>query len=91
VILLLVSADFVASEYCYDIEMRRALERHTRGQATVIPVIVRPVTWSGAPFAKLQALPKDGKAVTTWENRDAAFLEIAEGIRRVIGELHSET
>src|SRR5438876_11871174 len=57
IILLLVSPDFIDSEYCYSIEMKRALERHERGEARVIPVILRPVYWQGAPFSKLQTLP----------------------------------
>src|SRR5262245_53472095 len=55
VILLLVSADFLASDYCYDRKMKRALEKHEAGEARVIPVIIRPVDWSQAPFSKLQA------------------------------------
>ena len=66
VILLLISSDFLASDYCYDIEMRRAIERHEAGEARVIPIILRPVIWKGAPFEKLQALPKDAKPVTSW-------------------------
>jgi hypothetical protein len=87
VILLLVSNDFIASDYCYDIEMRRALERHEAKEARVIPVILRPVDWQSAPFAKLQALPKDGKPVTKWSNRDEAFVNIAQGIREAVREL----
>src|SRR5690348_17623516 len=60
IILLLVSADFLASEYCFDVEMKRALERHDRGQARVVPVILRPCDWQHSPFAKLQALPRNG-------------------------------
>ncbi len=82
IILLLISADFLDSDYCYDKEMRRALERHNAGEATVIPIILRSVDWKGAPFSKLQALPKDGKAVTSWSNQDEAFTNIAEGIRK---------
>lgn len=82
IILLLVSADFLSSNYCYDIEMKRALERHERGETRVIPLILRPVDWQGAPFGKLQALPKDGIAVTSWPNRDEAFLDIVQGIRK---------
>ena len=67
VILLLVSADFLASDYCYDVEMTRALERHDQGEARVIPVILRrSMDWQGAPFGKLQSLPTDGKPVTSW-------------------------
>src|SRR6266700_2090432 len=84
IILLLISPDFLASDYCYEIEMQRALERHQRGEARVIPIILRPVDWRTSPFARLQCLPRDGKAVTTWQNPDEAFLTIAEGLRRVI-------
>jgi hypothetical protein len=87
VILLLVSADFLASDYCYDLEMKRALERHDARDACVIPVILRPVDWQGAPFAKLQALPKDGKPVTSWPNADEAFTDVARGIRRALEDL----
>ena len=87
VILLLISADFLASDYCYDVEMKRALERHDQGEARVIPVILRPVDWQGAPFGKLQSLPTDGKPVTSWTNRDEAFTDVARGIRNAIGQL----
>jgi len=65
IILLLVSADFLASDYCINVEMTTALRRHTQGAAVVIPIILRPVDWSGAPFGHLQALPRDGKPVTS--------------------------
>jgi TIR domain/PEGA domain len=84
VILLLISADFLASKYCYDIEAKRALERHSSGTARVIPIILRPVLWKLAPFAALQALPKDTRAVTEWPNRDLAFVNICEGILAVV-------
>lgn len=80
IILLLVSADFLASDYCWDIEMKNALERHGTGTAKVIPVILRPCSWQDAPFGKLQALPKDGKPVVDWPSWDHAFLEVASGI-----------
>ena len=73
VILLLISPDFLASDYCYDVEMKRAMQRHDAREARVIPVILRPVDWKGAPFGKLQALPTDAKSVTTWTNQDEAF------------------
>jgi len=88
VILLLVSADFLASDYCYDVEMTRALARHDQGEARVIPVILRKVDgWQGAPFGKLQALPTDGKPVTSWNDRDEAFADVARGIRQAVGQL----
>jgi len=87
IILLLVSADFLASDYCFDVEMQRALARHEAGEARVIPVILRAVDWQGAPFAKLQALPTDGKPVMSWANRDEAFLNVAQGIRGAVEEI----
>ena len=84
IILLLISPSFLASDYCYDIETKRALDRHDKGEAKVIPVLLRPVDWEGAPFARLQGLPIDLRPVTTWPNRDEAFRNIAQGIRRVV-------
>ncbi|MET0646070.1 MAG: toll/interleukin-1 receptor domain-containing protein [Pyrinomonadaceae bacterium] len=82
--LLLISPDFLASDYAYDIEMKRALERHEKDEAVVIPVILRPVDWQGTPFSKLQALPRSAKPVTTWRDRDEALEDVARGIRKVV-------
>lgn len=89
IVLLLISPDFIASDYCYDVEMMRALERHEAREAIVIPVILRSTNWSGAPFGKLQALPKNARPVTSWTDRDAAFLNIAEGVQKVAEMLAS--
>ncbi len=86
VILLLMSPDFINSEYCYSIEMDRAMKLYEQGKAYVIPVILRPTDWEYTPFSKLQVLPKEGKPLTTWNNRDEAFLNVAKGIRKVIEE-----
>jgi len=83
IILLLISSDFMASDYCYDKEMTRALERHEAREAVVIPVILRSTKWTSAPFGKLQALPRNGTPVTKWPDRDEAFLNITEGINKV--------
>src|SRR5450759_1667907 len=72
VILLLISADFLASDYCYGVEMQRALERHQANEARVIPILLRPVDRNDAPFAHLQALPTDARPITTWSNQDEA-------------------
>jgi hypothetical protein len=90
-ILLLVSSDFLASDYCYDMEMGRALERHKAGEAKVIPIILRPCKWQNAPFSFLQVLPKDAKPVSQWKNRDMAFLNIVEGIEKATMELLENT
>jgi hypothetical protein len=84
IILLLISADFLASDYCYDIEMQRAMQRHNAGEASVIPIILRACDWDKAPFSKLQALPTDAKPVNSWADRDEAFTIIARRIRELI-------
>jgi len=86
IILLLISPDFIASDYCWDVEVKRAMARHAAGEARVIPIILRPCDWQSAPFGKLQGLPKDAKPVTSWEDRDKALLDVVLGIRRVAEE-----
>lgn len=80
-VLLLISADFIASEYCYTKELGKALERHTAKKATVIPVILRHCLWNELPFGKLQALPTGAKPVTSWDNQDEALMKVAQGVR----------
>ena len=89
IILLLVSSDFLASDYCYDREMLRAMERHESGEAIVIPVILRACDWHGAPFGKLNASPTDGLPITQWPDRDQAFLEVTRAIRDAVGRLEN--
>ena len=86
-ILLLISPDFIASDYCYGSEMERALERHDGGMARVVPIILRPTDWQTAAFAHLQPLPKDGQPVTSWSNQDEALVSIVQGLRKVIETL----
>lgn len=83
-ILCLVSADFINSDYCFDVEMKQALKMHKDRTAQVVPIIVRPSDWHAAPFGKLQALPRDGKAITSWLNQDEAWLDVARGIRNIV-------
>ena len=87
VILLLVSADFLASDYCYSVEMKRALERQEAGEARVIPILVRSVDWESAPFAHLQVLPTDAKPLASWQDEDRALADVAAGIRRAIEDV----
>lgn len=86
IILLLISSDFINSEYCWGNELKRAMERHEEQSAIVIPVILRDCLWQDAPFGKLQGLPKDGKAVNgrDWKNTDEAFTDVARGISKLV-------
>ncbi len=86
IILLLISADFMASDYFYGRELRRAMERHETQEARVIPVILRSTDWRASLVGNLSSLPTNSRPVTQWENRDEAFLSIIQGIRKVIAE-----
>ena len=84
IILLLVSSDFIASDYCFGIELTRAMERSLQNEARLVPIILRPCDWHGMPFARLQALPTNGKPITSWPNIDEAFTDVARQLRRTI-------
>lgn len=87
IIFLLISNDFMASDYCYGIEMQRALERHAEGSCLVIPILLRPTHWEGEPFGKLQLLPTDARPITRWPDRDDAFQDVVREVSRAIKEI----
>lgn len=89
IILLLISADFIASDYCFAKEMKRAMERHEDGTAVVVPIILRTCEWGSVPFGQIQGLPKDGRAITSWGNRDEAFADVARGLRKTIAHMQN--
>lgn len=86
IVLLFVSPHFIESRYCYEVEGQAALRRHEKGQARVLPIILRPCLWERTPFGALQALPRDGKPVSTWPDRDEACLDVARGVLGVVDE-----
>jgi hypothetical protein len=88
-IVFLVSPDLLDSEYIYGKEMERALALHGKGQARVIPVIVRPADWEHGPLGNFQALPRFGQAVSSWLNEDEAWLDVTRGIRKLIKQADS--
>ncbi|MGV0106899.1 TIR domain-containing protein [Nostoc sp. DSM 114167] len=90
IILLLVSSDFIYSKYCWDVEVTKAIQRHEAGEACVIPIILRNVSWQDAPFAKLQALPKNTQPIKSWSNQDDAFANVAQGIKFAAEQLIKE-
>jgi TIR domain len=94
IILLLISPRFLASDYCYSLEMQREIERHDAGTVRVIPILLKPVDWQDTPFSKLQALPiadqARAKPITKWDNQDEAFVEVAKGIRQAVESLQAK-
>jgi hypothetical protein len=83
-ILMLISADFIASDYCYAKEMTRALERHEARAACAMSIICCPCDFHGLPFARFVLLPTDAKSVSPWADRDAAWVDVVKGIRRAL-------
>lgn len=83
--LLLVSPDFIASDYCVEREMKRALERHAAGNVRVIPIIVEDCDWKAmGKLRQLKAVPTDGKAISEWANPNTAYLNVVQELRRII-------
>lgn len=87
IILLLVSPYFLASDYCHDIELKRALEKHQEGSARIIPIILDPCDWLRTPLKDLLAVPQDGKPISKYPNKHDAFLEIVNQIRKIVHEM----
>jgi WD40 repeat protein/energy-coupling factor transporter ATP-binding protein EcfA2 len=92
IILLLISPDFITSNYCYDKEMKLAIDRYNKGEdIRIIPIILRPCDWKFSPVDKLQALPKNSLAVSLWDDIDSAFFDIEQGIKKIINSIQLET
>lgn len=90
-ILLLISPPFLNSDYCYNMQMQRAVERHERKEARVVPVILRPVDWEIPPIDKLLPLPVGARPISTWRPRDAGFKNVADGIKKVIEQWNTNS
>jgi TIR domain/HEAT repeats len=88
-ILLLVSEDFLASEYCFGVEVERALARLKRGEVRVVPVLLKPCLWQESRFSELQIIPRDAKPITSWTSREEAFVSVASEIRTLVSEAPS--
>ena len=87
IILLLISPYFIASDYCYEIEMKRALERHESKQSIVIPVILHPCDWHDMPFGKILATPKDGRPISKFPNLHDGFLEVTKAVKEAAARI----
>ncbi|WP_417498209.1 toll/interleukin-1 receptor domain-containing protein [Maricaulis sp.] len=82
--LAMISADFLASGYCFDVEMKAALKRQDDGLMRIVPIILQPCEWKASPLGHLLATPTDGVPVSDWTNRESAFLSITQAIRKIV-------
>ncbi|MDM3000244.1 MULTISPECIES: toll/interleukin-1 receptor domain-containing protein [unclassified Citrobacter] len=90
IILLLISSDFIASDYCYQVEMTNALERHKRGEAVVIPVILRECAWHQLPFGSIMAATVDGKPITKFASHDEGYVQVVNAVSRAIANMEAK-
>lgn len=90
IIVLLISAAFLASPYCYDQELSRALDRQKLGDVLLLPVLIRPVSWNGEPISRLQALPEHGRPVSLWSNPDEAWVSVVQKVREAAEALRPQ-
>ena len=90
IIIFLISASFINSDYCVEVEAKTAFEKHLKGEALLIPIVIRPTHWNDSEFANIQSLPKDSKPVTAWENADMAWLDVVQGIKVALSEFKPE-
>lgn len=91
IILLLISIDFIASQYIWDKELATAMKRHEEGTARVVPIILKSCLWQEMPFAKLQALPRNAKPVTSYAIDDDAYTEISVSLNQLVNSMIKKT
>ena len=84
IVLMLVSANFLTTNYIWNIEVQDTLLKQQKGDVTALPIILSPCAWTQTPLAKFQALPRKGRPITDFPNRDVALLEVVNGVNSVI-------
>ena len=82
--LAIVSADYLSSNYCFEKEFKEALKLHEKKNLQIIPIIAEPCDWKTSPFGKMKAIPKDGKPISEWTNKEAALLNVTDELRRLV-------
>lgn len=92
IILCLLSANFMHSNFCYTVEMERALERQKLEEVQVVPIILRAVDWKGSPLGDLQVIPRDydNRPIANRSNKDEVFKVVVQEIQRIIEIHHRE-
>lgn len=90
IVLCLISSDFIASDSCYLIESQHALERRATEKVQVIPILLKATDWQKTVFRPLLAIPRSGKAIADYPNRERAFKEVAQEIGKVVDAFRKE-
>lgn len=90
IIIFLISSDFIASDYCCEIEVKKGIQQHNEGKSILVPIVVRPCNWKDMEIGKFQALPTDLKPIVTWNNKDEGWLNVIFGLKKLINEFKEE-
>ena len=91
IILMLLSANALASDYFYEQEVKDAVERHKAGTALVVPVVLSACLWQKTPLAEIQGLPRGMKPIISYGNMDEAWNEVVEGLWEMVEEIEQGT
>lgn len=88
VVFILISPSYIKSYYCYEKELKRAIERQKQGACKVVPVILRKYPSGEYIFSKLKFVPTDGKPVADFKNQNDGFVDAFQGIKNLLEELN---
>jgi len=90
IMVFLLSPDFIASDFIYEEEVMKAIERRNKGEVVILPIIIRPCDFSSTPLTDFQALPRNAEPISTWENKDEAWMNVVDGLKRTIDVIGKE-
>jgi len=88
IVILLLSNDFIRSDYCFTKEMEVACERDKVGECVIVPIVVRACRYDRLELGQLQAILPNGKSIKQNKDRDAAWLEVTKQLDKVIAGFH---
>jgi hypothetical protein len=91
IILLLISHSFISSDYCYNVEIQLAIDKHERIESCVIPVILRSCHWKEPPLDKLQPLPNEGKPIVNGKDPNKGFKKVVDALAKVVKQWNHHT
>ena len=85
-ILFLVSDDFLATDYIWDIEIKRAIERDNdpNDSVTVVPIIVRSCDWEDSPLGIFNTAPKKAQVINSSKDIDEAWTSVVKDLKKIL-------
>lgn len=85
IVLLLISSSFINSDFCYNIELKKSIERSKRKNCIVIPIILKKTSLNEAmPFYSLKSLPTDRKPISSFRPKNDGYVDVIDGITSML-------